>query len=533
MPDPVFEKVAPVVRFPEAEARVREFWQREGIFEKSLAKRADGPRYVFYEGPPTANGLPHNGHVLTRVMKDVFPRYKAMRGFDVPRKAGWDTHGLPVEIEVEKELRISGKDAIVEYGVEPFVRRCLDSVFRYTRRVEQTSPRSSASGSTSTDAYVTYHESYVESVWWALSELFTRSAACSTRDTRSCGGGPRAAPCSRPPRWARATGPSTIPRSTCAFRCATSPDTLAAGLDDDAVDAALELPRRGEADVDYAVVRDGEQRKLIVAEALVETLAEKVGRELPVERTLRGAELVGRRYAPPFDWFERSGRSRPAGAWSAPTSSSSTPAPASCTSRRPSARSTSTCLRREQQGDPELPLLCAVRPDGGFDPEIATPEYAGRWVKECDRDLTRELKERGSAGTPSRSATSTPSACARTRIPSSSTRGRPGTSAPPPTSTRRWPTTPRSNGCPSTSATGASATSCATTSTGRSPGSASGARRSTSGSTTRPARWMAPASVAEILERNPSAFDAFDAARRRRTRSSRRTCASTSRGSIR
>jgi len=128
----VFERVAPVVDFPGAEARVRAFWRERDVFAKSLALRRSGPRFVFYEGPPTANGLPHNGHALTRVMKDVIPRYKAMRGFHVPRKGGWDTHGLPVEIEVEKELRISGKDAIEAYGVEPFVRRCLDSVFRYT-----------------------------------------------------------------------------------------------------------------------------------------------------------------------------------------------------------------------------------------------------------------------------------------------------------------------------------------------------------------------------------------------------------------
>ena len=107
-----FARVAPVVDFPDAESRIRAFWREQQIFQKSLAKRRGAPRFVFYEGPPTANGLPHNGHALTRVMKDVIPRYKAMRGFSVPRKAGWDTHGLPVEIEVEKELRISGKDAI-------------------------------------------------------------------------------------------------------------------------------------------------------------------------------------------------------------------------------------------------------------------------------------------------------------------------------------------------------------------------------------------------------------------------------------
>ena len=141
---------------------------------RSLEKRRGCPRFVFYEGPPTANGLPHNGHALTRVMKDVFPRYKAMRGFDVPRRAGWDTHGLPVEIEVEKELRISGKDAIVAYGVEPFARRCLDNVFRYTEEWTQFTEKLGFWLDID-NAYVTYHESYVESVWWALSELFKKN----------------------------------------------------------------------------------------------------------------------------------------------------------------------------------------------------------------------------------------------------------------------------------------------------------------------------------------------------------------------
>ena len=159
--------------FPRAEARVRAFWREARIFEKTLARRAGGPRFVFYEGPPTANGLPHNGHALTRVMKDVIPRYKSMRGFDVPRKGGWDTHGLPVEIEVEKELRISGRDAILAYGVEPFVRRCLESVFRYTREWNDFTEKLGFWLDLD-DAYVTYHQSYVESVWWALSQLFEK-----------------------------------------------------------------------------------------------------------------------------------------------------------------------------------------------------------------------------------------------------------------------------------------------------------------------------------------------------------------------
>src|SRR3954465_3074333 len=136
-PTAVFPTVDPAIRFPENEQRIIELWRKEKIFEKSLEKPATKGNFVFYEGPPTANGVPHNGHVLTRVVKDLFPRYKTMRGYRVPRKAGWDTHGLPVEVEVEKELRIHGKAEIERYGVEPFTERCIESVFRYTNEWER------------------------------------------------------------------------------------------------------------------------------------------------------------------------------------------------------------------------------------------------------------------------------------------------------------------------------------------------------------------------------------------------------------
>ena len=168
-----FDKVETQLDFPRDERAILTFWKEQRIFEKSLERTAGGTPFVFYEGPPTANGLPHNGHVLTRVIKDLFPRYKTMRGFHVARKAGWDTHGLPVEVEVEKELRIHGKAAIEAYGVEPFVKRCIDSVFRYTKEWEDLTERV-AFWVDLPSAYVTYHKSYVESVWWALSELFKK-----------------------------------------------------------------------------------------------------------------------------------------------------------------------------------------------------------------------------------------------------------------------------------------------------------------------------------------------------------------------
>jgi isoleucyl-tRNA synthetase len=157
-------------RFASIEHEVLAFWDAHGVFARSLEPGPSQRPFVFYEGPPTANGLPHNGHVLTRVVKDLFPRYKAMRGFHVPRKAGWDTHGLPVEVEVEKELGIHGKAEIERYGVEPFTRRCIESVFRYTEEWERLTRRIGF-WIDLPSAYVTYHRAYVESVWWALSEL--------------------------------------------------------------------------------------------------------------------------------------------------------------------------------------------------------------------------------------------------------------------------------------------------------------------------------------------------------------------------
>ena len=175
--DPRFDKVRTELDFPRDEREIAAFWQESKIFEKSLEQTASGPPFVFYEGPPTANGLPHNGHVLTRVIKDLFPRYKTMRGFHVARKAGWDTHGLPVEVEVEKELRIHGKAAIEQFGVEPFVKRCIESRVPLHEASGKTAHELAhrPSGSSLDERVRDLSQArYVESVWWALSELFKK-----------------------------------------------------------------------------------------------------------------------------------------------------------------------------------------------------------------------------------------------------------------------------------------------------------------------------------------------------------------------
>ena len=127
----MYQKVNSDLNFVDREKEVEKFWKDNDIFKKSMENRKEGPTYTFYDGPPTANGKPHIGHVLTRVIKDMIPRYRTMKGYMVPRKAGWDTHGLPVELEVEKELGLDGKEQIEEYGLDPFIRKCKESVWKY------------------------------------------------------------------------------------------------------------------------------------------------------------------------------------------------------------------------------------------------------------------------------------------------------------------------------------------------------------------------------------------------------------------
>ena len=169
----VYQKVDTNLNFVDREKQVEKFWKENHIFEKSMEDRKDDPTYMFYDGPPTANGKPHIGHVLTRVIKDMIPRYRTMKGYMVPRKAGWDTHGLPVELEVEKKLGLDGKEQIEEYGMEPFIQQCKESVWKYKGMWEDFS---STVGfwADMENPYVTYHDDYIESEWWALKEIWNK-----------------------------------------------------------------------------------------------------------------------------------------------------------------------------------------------------------------------------------------------------------------------------------------------------------------------------------------------------------------------
>jgi len=407
MAAPLFEKVPTELDFPKEERAVLAFWKEHRIFEKSLELRNDAPSFVFYEGPPTANGLPHNGHVLTRVIKDLFPRYKTMRGYSVPRKAGWDTHGLPVEVEVEKELRIHGKAAIEEYGVEPFIKKCVESVFRYTTEWEHLTKRVGFWVDLK-EAYVTYHKAYVESVWWALSELFNKGLLYQGHKVV----------------WWWAQGGTALSSGEVGlgYREVDDPSVyvafpLALPLDGQEVSLLVwtttpwTLPSNMYAAVhasfEYAVVRDEGGRRFVVARDLVAPLAKKLKGGLEVEREMKGADLVGLQYRPPRSIWRESGydleeeRKRWQDTWKLPlwkvcvADFVTLDAGTGIVHVAPAFGEDDYRLHRSlQTGAVAHAPLCAVRPDGTFD-DTVDKKYEGRWVKDCDKDISRDLKDNG------------------------------------------------------------------------------------------------------------------------------------------
>ena len=403
MSSPKFTQAHPIVNFPDIESGIQRFWRENGIFEKSLKNREGCPKFVFYEGPPTANGIPHNGHVLTRVMKDIFLRYRTMRGYYVPRKAGWDTHGLPVEVEVEKELGIHGKEAIEEYGVERFVLRCMQSVFRYTEEWEDMTNRVGFWVDLS-DAYITYHRGYVESVWWALSELFRKGLLYQGHKVV----------------WWWPQGGTALSSGEVGlgYKTVDDPSVYVALPLEDELDTSLlvwtttpwTLPANQyvavRPDYDYVQVQE-DGRSLVVAAALRETIAEKLGRELPVEKEFKGEALLGRRYRPPLDYFyprygnreiELAAGGREPVMWTVLAGDFvELDQGTGLVHEAPAFGEVDYELFRQNAGryknPDEVPLLCPVAPDGKFTSEI--PDLAGTWVKDADRRIVHALKESG------------------------------------------------------------------------------------------------------------------------------------------
>lgn len=390
-----------VPNFPEQERRILRFWDEQRVFARSLEETEGKPEFVFYEGPPTANGLPHNGHVLTRVIKDLFPRYKTMRGYHVVRQAGWDTHGLPVEVEVEKELRISGKKAILDYGVDAFAKKCLASVFRYTNEWEALTDRIGFWVNLE-DAYVTFHKSYVESVWWALSQLFDKGLLYQGHKVVWWWpqGGTALSAGEVGNAYRTVEDPSVYVRFPLVDEAAsllvwtTTPWTLPSNMF-----AAVH------AELEYAYVRDEETGEcLVVAEGLRASLGEKFGRTLSLVRTVPGAELIGKRYRPPYDMFEAQvkGDERYFRVVAGDRSSTDVPqwfvtldAGTGVVHVAPAfGEDDWKVWRNESRRSEEIPLLNAVRADGCFGPEGESLGISGMFVKDADKPIIKDLKAR-------------------------------------------------------------------------------------------------------------------------------------------
>ena len=425
----MFRNVAANAQFPALEQAVLDFWRERGVYAKSLERPAPQGPFVFFEGPPTANGMPHPGHCLTRAIKDVFPRYKTMQGFRCLRKAGWDTHGLPVEVEVCKELGIHSKEQIEEFGIEPFIKKCQQSVWRYMQQWERLTERLGFWVDLK-EAYVTYHKSFVESVWWSLKTLFDEGLLYQGHKIVWwwAQGGTALSSGEVGQGYRQVADPSVYVR----FPLVADERSKQLGLDSSTsllvwTTTPWTLPSNQFAavhpELDYVIVSDeheGKSQKLVVAAALREMLAAKVGRELPIVGTLFGGQLVGLRYLPPFDYY-----------YSQPIGYSSTSGKTVRGEREGRVKHVSVLRAREwrvveaefvttdsgtgivhiapafgevdyevlqneraifyPEDAPEL--ICAVGPDGKFTKDA--PEYEGRWVKEADKDIARAVREKG------------------------------------------------------------------------------------------------------------------------------------------
>jgi isoleucyl-tRNA synthetase len=370
-----FEPVDAAQSFPALEERVLERWRERDVFHESIRRRAGAEPWVFYEGPPTANGRPGSHHVLARVFKDVFPRYRTMRGYRVDRKAGWDCHGLPVELEIERELGLATKADIERYGVAEFNERCRESVFTYIDEWNRLTERIGFWIDTD-DAYVTMSNDYVESVWWALREVWRRGLLYE--------------------------GHKVVPYCP---RCGTalSSHEVAQGYRD-VVDPSVyvRFPIRGREGVSLLgwtttpwtllsnaalavnpAVRYVRSGDLILAEARVPAV---LGEDAPIDERFDGAELVGTAYEPPFPFIDDYGER------------GHTVLPADFVTTEDGTGVVHTAVAfgeddfrlGEEFG---LTVQNPVKTDGTFDERMG--EFAGRFVKDADPDIVEALRENG------------------------------------------------------------------------------------------------------------------------------------------
>ena len=291
----MYKKVETDLNFLPREKEVLAFWKENRVFEKSVELRKGAPAYTFYDGPPTANGKPHIGHILTRCIKDIIPRYRTMKGYDVLRKAGWDTHGLPVELEVEKLLGLDGKEQIEEYGVEPFIKECKKSVWKYKSEWEHMSDRVGYWADME-DPYVTYDDNYIESEWWALKTIYEKGLLYK---------GYKIVPYC--PRCGTALSSHEVAQG---YKDVKETSAIARFFLKDEPDVAIlawtttpwTLPSNValcvNANETYVRVRAADNRVYIMAEALV---ASVLGEDAEILSRFDGSALVGTEYEPLFD----------------------------------------------------------------------------------------------------------------------------------------------------------------------------------------------------------------------------------------
>ena len=404
-PKQSFRPVESNPSFPKLEEDILKFWKDEAIYDRSLERREGAESYVFFEGPPTANGKPHPGHCLTRAIKDLFPRYKTMKGFRCERKAGWDTHGLPVEVEVCKELKIHSKEEIEEYGIEPFIQLCQKSVWQYMQEWERLTERLGFWVKLD-EAYVTYHKSYVESVWWSLKSLFDRGLLYQGHKIIWwwAQGGTALSSGEVGQGYKTVMDPSVFVKfplhdrkNTSLLVWTTTPWTLPSNQ------FAAVHP-----EIEYATVYDPElDEYLVFAKDLVETIGEKVKRELEVKESYKGSELIGLRYKPPFDYYyknfgDQHGELKEGGhqpvAWRITAADFvTTDSGTGAVHEAPAFGEVDYELLMAEQAkfvDGQGPeMICAVDAAGKFTDQA--PDYQGRWVKDCDKDISRRLKDEG------------------------------------------------------------------------------------------------------------------------------------------
>ncbi len=387
----MYEKIDSNLDFQDRERKVLEFWREQEIFEKSVSEREGSPEFTFYEGPPTANGKPHIGHVLTRVIKDLIPRYRTMKGYHVPRKAGWDTHGLPVELEVEKKLGINGKEEIEAYGIEPFIEECKKSVWTYKTEWEELSERVGFWADME-NPYITYENDYIESIWWALKEIWKKDLLYK---------GHKIVPYC--PRCGTALSSHEVAQGYkdveeesiyICFKVAGKDDTYLSAWTTTPWTLPSNVALCVNADEDYVLLKmphdvDGTKKDIYYycAKALMNTV---FGEEAEVVEIMPGSELVGLDYEPILPYAHKTVGQLEKKAWYVVSDPFVTLTEGTgIVHIAPAFGEDDARLGREYN----LPFVQLVNLDGTF-PEDVT-DFAGVFVKDADKGIIEKLKQDG------------------------------------------------------------------------------------------------------------------------------------------